>query len=55
MTNEELKIKISELLPSATFEEGGEWLNVVIEPNDWKVSRRSFATLPGLILIISSA
>jgi NADH-quinone oxidoreductase subunit C len=31
MTNEELKIKITELLPSATFEEG-EWLNVIIEP-----------------------
>lgn len=32
MTNEELKIKISELLPAATFEEGGEWLNVSAEP-----------------------
>lgn len=28
MTNEDLKIKITELLPSATFEEGGEWINV---------------------------
>ncbi|RTL58600.1 MAG: NADH-quinone oxidoreductase subunit C [Sphingobacteriales bacterium] len=35
MTNEELKIKISELLPVATFEEGGEWLNINIEPADW--------------------
>jgi NADH:ubiquinone oxidoreductase subunit C len=32
MTNEELKIKITELLPSATFEEGGEWLNIITEP-----------------------
>ncbi len=30
MTNEELKTRITELLPAATFEEGGEWLNVNI-------------------------
>jgi NADH-quinone oxidoreductase subunit C len=35
MTKEELKAKISELLPSATFEEGGEWLNINVEPKDW--------------------
>ena len=35
MTAEELKIKISELLPSATFEEGGEWLNINVESTDW--------------------
>jgi len=35
MSKEELKAKISELLPSATFEEGGEWLNINIEPRDW--------------------
>jgi NADH:ubiquinone oxidoreductase subunit C len=32
---EELKIKISELLPSATFEEGGQWLNVNVESKNW--------------------
>ncbi len=37
MTNEELKAKISSLLPSATFEEGGEWLTVLIGPLDWKM------------------
>src|ERR1051325_5969879 len=36
MTREELKPRITELLPSATFEEGGEWLNVYIEAKDWK-------------------
>jgi len=36
MTKEELKEKISALLPSATFEEGGEWLNINIEVKDWK-------------------
>ncbi|MEQ1676168.1 MAG: NADH-quinone oxidoreductase subunit C [Chitinophagaceae bacterium] len=35
MNAEELKIKISELLPAATFEEGGEWLNINVEPKDW--------------------
>ena len=37
MQNEELKIKISELLPAAVFEEGGQWLTINIEPNDWPV------------------
>ena len=36
MDNEALKIQLTELLPSVTFEEGGEWLNVHVEPNDWK-------------------
>lgn len=35
MTTEELKIKITELLPAATFEEGGEWLTINIEPAQW--------------------
>jgi NADH:ubiquinone oxidoreductase subunit C len=35
MNQEELKIKITELQPPATFEEGGEWLNINIEPKDW--------------------
>jgi len=28
MLNEELKIKIAQLLPAIEFEEGGEWLNI---------------------------
>jgi NADH-quinone oxidoreductase subunit C len=35
MIAEELKIKIAELFPAATFEEGGEWLIINIEPKDW--------------------
>ena len=35
MGNEELKIKITELIPAAVFEEGGEWLNITIESGDW--------------------
>ena len=36
MTNEEIKIKITELLPAAVFEEGGEWVTVSVEPAAWK-------------------
>ena len=36
MTNEELKIKITGLFPAATFEEGGEWVNVNVDSADWK-------------------
>lgn len=35
MTTEELKTKISEIIPVATFEEAGEWLNLNVEANDW--------------------
>ena len=37
MTNEELKIKIASLLATATFEEGGEWVNVTIDAADFKL------------------
>lgn len=35
MTKEELKIKITELLPTAVFDETGEWLNINIAPAEW--------------------
>jgi NADH-quinone oxidoreductase subunit C len=39
MTNEELKIRLTELLPSATYEGGDpvttEWINMQINPADW--------------------
>ncbi len=35
MGNDELKTKIIELLPFATFEEGGEWLNINVDPKNW--------------------
>lgn len=34
MTNEELKYNISELIPTATYDEGGEFLNVIISSDD---------------------
>ena len=35
MTKEELKVKLTEFYPAATFDEAGEWLNVNIESKDW--------------------
>ena len=35
MELEDLKTRITELLPAASFEEGGEWLNVHIEASAW--------------------
>lgn len=34
MTNEDLKTQITEWLPSATFDETGEWLNVLIDASE---------------------
>ena len=36
MNKEELKIRMEELLPSPTFEEGAEWTTVVIDPAGWE-------------------
>jgi NADH-quinone oxidoreductase subunit C len=36
MTNEEVKAFISAIQPSATFDESGEWINIHIEPAEWK-------------------
>jgi NADH:ubiquinone oxidoreductase subunit C len=35
MTNEEVKAFITGALPSATYDETGEWLNIQIEAADW--------------------
>ena len=40
MGNEELKTKLTELLPTAAYDENGEWLNINIDPQNWL----SFAT-----------
>lgn len=36
MTNEDLKLKLEELLPGATFEEGTEWLTLNMEAEGFK-------------------
>ena len=35
MQNEELKSKLTELLPAAGFEEAGEWITIHIESTEW--------------------
>ena len=35
MSNDELKLKITELVPAATFDETGTWLSVTIDAADW--------------------
>jgi NADH-quinone oxidoreductase subunit C len=48
MTREELQIKITELLPVAAFEEGGEWLNINIESGEWPGFANKVKNTPGL-------
>ena len=48
MTNEELKIKLTELLPAVAFEEGGEWLNAAVTPADWKSFAQKLRSTAGL-------
>jgi len=36
MTNEELKIKLTELIPSVVFEEGAEWITAFVDASNWK-------------------
>ena len=44
MTNEELKIKLTEFFASAIFEEGGEWLTLLIDPLNWKATAQQLRT-----------
>ena len=48
MTKEELKEKITAVLPAASIEEGGEWLNMNVEPKDWKTFAQQLRYTSGL-------
>ncbi len=48
MTNEDLKLKITELHSSAAFDEGGEWLNVFVEPENIKALMQQLRSTKGL-------
>lgn len=50
MDKEALKEKIAEHLPSATFEEGPEWLTVMIDPAGWRPCARYLRYTDGLDL-----
>ncbi len=46
MTKEELKIKLAELIPTATSDESGEWLNIIITPGDLLTSAEILRNKP---------
>jgi NADH-quinone oxidoreductase subunit C len=48
MTGEELKIKITELFPSAVLEEGGQWVTITTEPGTWLAVAEQLRFAPGL-------
>ena len=48
MTDEELKLRLAELLPGSVYEEGTEWLTVMVEPNAWKEFARQLRFDAGL-------
>lgn len=50
MTNEELKSTLGELIPSAAFEEGGEWINLYVPLEEWKPVARQLRHHPSLQL-----
>lgn len=48
MNKEELKIKIAESIPAATFDESSEWLNVIIPPADLLIAAEILRNKPEL-------
>ena len=50
MTAEELKAKLTELQPAATFEDGGEFTTVQVAPADWLVLAGQLKNDPSLLL-----
>ena len=48
MTNDELKENITKIAPAATYEDGGEWVNLYILPDAWKEFAKLLRTTAGL-------
>jgi NADH-quinone oxidoreductase subunit C len=48
MDNESLKLRLAELLPSVTFEEGAEWMTAGVEPSAWAAFARAIRYTEGL-------
>lgn len=49
MDQEALKIAITELWPTATVEEGTEWLTIAIEPSEWLALAQQFRQQEALL------
>jgi NADH-quinone oxidoreductase subunit C len=50
MLNEDLKLKLTGLLPSISLEEGGEWLNMMVPPEEFRVFVQHLRTDPDLAM-----
>jgi NADH-quinone oxidoreductase subunit C len=48
MNKEALKARLEELLPIPSFEEGGEWLAVIVDPAAWDAVARQLRSTGGL-------
>lgn len=48
MTQEELKIKLTELLPSGAYEEGSEWTTISVEPGEFLSFMQQLRNEPSL-------
>jgi len=48
MTNDELKIELTGLIPSAVFEEGNEWTTINVDPSTWKTVAQQLRSTAGL-------
>ena len=46
MTREELQARLPEIAPGATFEEGGEWLNMNVDSLSWKELSHALKNTP---------
>jgi NADH:ubiquinone oxidoreductase subunit C len=49
MNKEALKARLEELLPIPSFEEGGEWLAVIVDPAGWEGFAREMRSGEGLV------
>ena len=48
MNKEELKARLGDLIPALSFEEGGEWLAVMVDPAAWDAVARQLRSTGGL-------
>lgn len=49
MSNEEIKAKLTAWVPEATFEEGTEWLTLMVTPESWPGLARQLREAPELL------
>jgi NADH-quinone oxidoreductase subunit C len=50
MLNEDLKLKLTGIQPLVLFEDGGEWLNIIVPPEELKAFALQLRSDPDLIM-----